>query len=448
MRLDDLESPNVTHAASVRSRYVVPRARVDQQCTYESADSPCAFCQRHGNGEGCKKAGPKTVGYPVAYQMNERVGQPLYKAVSDYDASITGKEVHFLQSLYREAQQENNRQTRLMQLVLKLAVVFGPSMSHSTLRLAICAWVTGWLFTNHPDREMYRWAAIEGMRRRLGTPSELDEGDLFATGWLTLLSGVYARDLEFISHFTGFAAMARHLESSNRLNSHILSPLWPLLRDEMILYGLDYFLGGHGSIMNTVLYSMCLPSSTLSGRNSLPETRKFQAIIGDVTSSAFSVDGLVATTWQQYVLLHQCIQLRTAPEGSEHKVENNVMSLTQIVRMNLAVVDDARLLVEMEDEMKAIWDRFPGNPFYPLHIATGILWLLLCRLLLVVLEAQSYSLGLRTPDGLAAVTHLGQIIAQVEKIAMCRPSDLSDSSSHKTVPENFVNETGDGTSNV
>jgi hypothetical protein len=127
-------------------------------------------------------------------------------------------------------------------------------------------------------------------------------------------------------------------------------------------------------------------------------------------------------------LLQHCIQLRNAPEGSEHQVENNVTCLSQIVRLNLEFVDDSQLMVEMENEMKAIWDRYPGNPFYPLHIATGILWLLLCRFLLVVLEAQSYSLGLRTPDGLAAVTNLGQIIARVENIAMCWQSDLSDSS--------------------
>ena len=298
----------------------------------------------------------------------------------------------------------------------------------------------------HPDRDKYRWAAVEAMRGRLATPGELNDGDLFAAGCLTLLSGVYARDLEFISHFTGFGAMARHLESRERYNSdHDLWSLWPLLRDEMILYGLDYFLGGQGIIMNTVLYSMCLPSSTFSGSISLEETRKFQAIIGQRGLSGYSVDGLVVTTWQQYVLLHHCIELRNA-KGNESG--NYVKSITETVRMNLASVDDDQLIDGMENDIKAIWDNYPGNPFYPLHIATGISWLLLCRLLLIVLESELHSPGLWAPDGLAALTRLGSVIQRVENIAMYRKSDLSEFSSlaRSKEPENFIRETRDGTS--
>lgn len=82
--------------------------------------------------------------------MNDRVGLSLYKTVTDYDPSITEQEVYILQSIYLEAQQEKNRQTRILQLFLKLAFVFTPSMRHPSLRLAAC--LDQWMVVREASR--------------------------------------------------------------------------------------------------------------------------------------------------------------------------------------------------------------------------------------------------------------------------------------------------------
>ena len=354
------------------------------------------------------------------YEIDSRLQVLSSQQLSSYDSSITTREVYLLQSIYVEAGRENRRQIRILRLLTNLAFVYDPSISHPSLRRAACAWISGWHFENHPDRDSYRWSAVQALRRRLNNPSVIDEGDLFAVLWLTLLSGVYARDIEFTTHIQGFLAVMKHLSQKARGDAHLyrLAILWPLLRDEIVLYGLDLFLGGRGTVMDTIIYEMCRPSYGLAGRKALRESQEYQSVIREV-STVYSVDGLVVTTWQQFVLLKKCIDMKRESRGRlDLESDAYVASILTDVQVNLSQVDDNSLIESLEHDMMAIWESEKPNPFYPLHIASGLLWLLLCRLLIIVIAAPSFSSGLNTTEAITVANQLATVIQRVENIAI------------------------------
>src|SRR5579862_2303706 len=110
---------------------------------------------------------------------------PPSRAITVYDSAIELHEVQLLQIAYSRTFKHYRYVNRLMELFTKLAFVYGPSISHPSLRYAVCAYISSWSdIPTIPVSMEYSQRAVQALRRRLNEPTSVDEGDLFAVSLL------------------------------------------------------------------------------------------------------------------------------------------------------------------------------------------------------------------------------------------------------------------------
>jgi hypothetical protein len=155
------------------------------------------------------------------------------RALSVYDASIDSADVYLLQRTYCEAFVDTHEEVVWLRLFQKLAYIYGPSITHPSLRQAILLYCRYLWRESHTfeDIERQRQRARYALRLKLNQPSKVDEGDLFAAFFMASHFLLMRERKEGLKHVSGFFALMQHLLSVSgpNTNSYTLGVFWSLL---------------------------------------------------------------------------------------------------------------------------------------------------------------------------------------------------------------------------
>ena len=362
------------------------------QCVYTSEDSPCQSCRDLGKEDSCiKQWGPKKqLQFPRIDMSVERSSLRPARPVLLYDPEIDPKEVQVLQFAYLHAFELPHQEEYLLRL-LKLFSgedLFGISIKHPTLRFAVCTYSSCFMeYTDSFDHLLYYGRAVEALRFRLLNPESIDEGGLFAVALLAMWAGNMCLDTDYIKHVHGFLSLMKYL---SRKPDNKLAVFWPMARDEIILHAYDLSSETGDGIVNSVTHTLCRSTHEVGGAEALQQRQDYMTALSRPMNSATSALGLLETSWQEYFVLRGCLKLATEyPDG---QYQSYILSVLSGVESALAPFDDRQLLSTFENEMEEFKERKGFTRFSFQSNATGILCLLLCRLLLLVLQGQSVNM--------------------------------------------------------
>lgn len=344
---------------------------------------------------------------------HRRILLPPSRPVQLYDPEIDPKEVQVLQFAYLHAFELPHQEEYLLRL-LKLFSnedLWGLSIKHPALRFAVCTYSS--CFMEHADSFDHLWyysRAVETLRLKLQSPGSIDEGDLFAVGLLAMWAGNMCLDDDFIKHTQGFISLKKHL--SQKATDNKLSIFWLMAHDELILHAFDLSSEDGDGIVNSVTHTLCRDTHEIGGREALQLRQAYMTALGRPKTSAFSALGLLETSWQQYFVLRGCLKLKAQDRTGEYRPY--IASILAGVESALEPFDDEKLLSTFEKDMEEFKERKGFTRFSLQSNATGILCVLLCRLLVLVLEAPSINHGLYSLDGIATATKIVLFVNHVD----------------------------------
>jgi len=329
-----------------------------------------------------------------------------------YDPGIDPKEVQVLQFAYLHAFELPHEEEYLLRLLKLFSSedLFGISIKHPTLRFAVCAYSS--CFMEHADsfdHLLYYGRAVEALRFKLQNPTSIDEGDLFAVALLAMWAGNMCLDTDYTKHVHGFLSLMKHL-SGNTDNQ--LAVFWPMARDEIILHAYDLSSETGEGIVNSVTHTLCRSTHDVGGPEVLQQRQDYMTALSRPVHSATSALGLLETSWQEYFVLRGCLKLVTEYPNGQY--QPYILSVLSGVESALAPFNDRKLLSTFEKEMAEFTERKGFTRFSFQSNATGVLCLLLCRLLLLVLGGLSVNHGLYSLDGIAMATKIILFINRVD----------------------------------
>jgi hypothetical protein len=364
---------------------------------------------------------------------NRRFVLPYSRPVHLYDPEVDPKEVQVLQFAYLHAFELPHQEEYLLRL-LKLFSnedMWGLSIKHPALRFAVCTYSS--CFMDHADSFDHLWyysRAVKTLRLKLQSPDSIDEGDLFAVALLAMWAGNMCLEDDFIKHTQGFMSLKKHLSTTASKNK--LSIFWPMAQDELILHAFDLSSEDGDGIVNSVTHTLCRATHEIGGHEALQQRQVYMTALGRQPNSAFSALGLLETSWQQYFILRGCLKLRAQDRTWQYHAY--IVSILAGVQSALEPFDDAELLSKFGKDMIEFKERKGFTRFSLQSNATGILCVLLCRLLVLVLEAPSINQGLYSLDGIAAATKILLFVNRVD--AFGHRSQNNDTSTlwNKIVP--------------
>ena len=319
---------------------------------------------------------------------------PPSKQISLYYAPTEPKEEHILQFAFVHAFEQAHQEQSLMRLFTKFVLVYGPTISHPSLHHALCAYVGHWSgIASDDDQEEYHRRATQSLQRKLNDPPSIEEGDLFAVSLLAMWASCHRMNDRFTAHTRGFTALMNHLRQNTPPMLSTLSVFWPMARDEIILHAYDLELDSEGGIAN----DLC--SNAFTGDEAFQERQEYQHALGRDTLCEVSVDGLFSAAWQQLFVLRACSN--KVIQGERKDIVSVIATLAG-VRASLYPYDHEQLVTTFLTELTEFDKRNTTNRWPFLDKAAGIVCLLLCKLLLIVLEAPSVSYGIYSKEGIDA----------------------------------------------
>jgi hypothetical protein len=303
-----------------------------------------------------------------------------------------------------------------------------PSCDYSQNSRLFAYLSSGFPFGITPALETYKYKdhstlALRALEHKLNNPWELDEGDLFAVALLAMPVHIIGPD-EFVRHMEEFATIMKHLSRRKRAE-HQLNVFWPLIRDEMIMFGIEYhFAFGTKPIFVTSIEPEQMGSRLVQACHdpisyqAFHERQEYQRRLGLATISGYSSNGFHKTTTQQLVLLESGLAL--VHNGNRADPTGVIMSIIMEVRANLHPIEGEQVLESFVAQMVKIRETKEGNlgPFL-VEGAVGLLRFLLSGLLMEVLMTQlNQELGPEMPTKVAAkLMELTSFVLRVYRIA-------------------------------
>jgi hypothetical protein len=338
-----------------------------------------------------------------------------------YDESVDETAVRLLQWAYLNANSPDIPSQNLLRLFTKFAFVYGPSISHPSLRHAACAYLSDGLRFGKPPTGMHGYRefsalAVEALERRLRNPAVIDEGDLFAVSLLAMPVHIIGQ-VKFTMHMDGFNALAVHLSNNarNKGQKHTLRIFWPLVRDEMIAFG--YELSKYSAEAQSMVCHLSRVCPVGRAYDAFEERQNYNSLLRRATIAGYSTSNVETTSTQQMLLLKQCIASATQRGISRALVprSSDIPLVLTNVRANLHPIDEERILKSFGLEIARMKKGESDSDID--DAAVGLLRLLLCRLLIIVLEAPSIEHALNSRNAIAAASRLTTFIVHVYNVA-------------------------------
>jgi len=201
------------------------------QCIFETLEAPCQFCRSNGLEKCIKRFGPKTEALRLCPE----------KPIPVYDILVPSEDLAALHYLYTNNTPILCGTLKLDVLARVFARVYGPSMTHGALRHIIIALLMSRSGTRTmvgcPTRleERHVDSTFAELARKLSSPSNIHESDVFVAYLLALWSG----DIDPAAtevHVEGVVAIMRHLwrKLGPEFLRSSMAPFWALLRDEIL----------------------------------------------------------------------------------------------------------------------------------------------------------------------------------------------------------------------
>jgi hypothetical protein len=332
-----------------------------------------------------------------------------------YNKSIDPKDVSELEFAYLHAFERDHQEQNIMRLFTKFAFVYGQSIVHPSLHHAVCSYIGNW--TDSAGRSDHYERAIQAIRHKLDNPSSIDEGDLFAVALLGMSTACFCMDTEFRVHVQGFFALSQFLSDNvgGNLAHYPMAVFWPMARDQLILHAYELESDKEASIIDNITQTLCRDPPETTGQEVFSTRQSYQSMLYNPTMFGFTVDGLLTTAWQQLLLLRACFKLAAKRDSGGSKYDSYIASVLAEVRANLHPFNEEQLMESFTMETPSDAER----PAF-LRYAAPILCLLLCRLIIIVLEAPSINDGFHSTEGITATITVTSFILRVEDIVFGR----------------------------
>jgi hypothetical protein len=292
----------------------------------------------------------------------------------------------------------------------------------------------------------YAGRSVLALNRRLKSGT-VDEGDLFAIALLATPIHIIG-PTEFITHMKGFLALLKHVSQDAESNRerYPLQMLWPFVRDELILFGYEYLSPGNYDRITEDEMFCCLTQASLDTGSikGFQERQEYQGLLGGPgTTYRNSKKALHVASTKQLVMLKTALALKNQNRPRLYCGEQDrpISSIVADVRTNLLPIDEERMLELIVQEMTEVGDRGERNPtaLVEPQPLVGILRVLLCRLLIVAIEASSIPQGLESTKGIAAANALISFVVRVYAIAFrSRSRDIAGACMDSSRAENVL----------
>lgn len=321
--------------------------------------------------------------------------QSLIRTFPRENASvILPEDIHLLQYVYSDQFAGLAGETSSL-LFKKFASLFSPSIEIVSLRHAILAYATALASSYIPSSKERNMRHIRACHQELGTKLTtgiIDDTDLASTCIVALVASLYRDAPAFKVHIKGFVAMVNKLagEPHKTSVSSYLSMFRPLLRD-LILRDSRYVAVSDGRMISFV--GGC--------RNSIGQMtwRHRSEYLQELFGNRFQkYHPFKESTWHDSVLLRRCFR-----ETLLHQVEGNE-GLADSVR---SVVSEIKADIHSPDTIVMAKDLYFITTSHQSQtpvgseqdVVTFILSLYqFCRLLLVLLEANTLVAGAASPE--------------------------------------------------
>jgi hypothetical protein len=261
-----------------------------------------------------------------------------------------------------------------------LTLDYGPSITHPSLRQAVCAFTCSRLPQKEFVRELeYTQLACNALARRLQTPPVIDEGDLFTAVLLVKLVRWHGGD--YLAQIEGVLALMEHLyhKAGGDISKYTFAKFWPMMRDEIMVF-----------LPRDVCLRFSQATHQIFGLRTFQEYASYQdGLLRNGTWEDSWFKTLVGS-WQRLAWVSDCRALRSQASNNEAYIK----SVSDVVSAAISAIDEKSIMAWYTTTLESL-DRATDikdivRLQYRLHeVMFGIMYDRLSNLSLADLQAES-----------------------------------------------------------
>jgi len=260
-----------------------------------------------------------------------------------YDQSIAPTEALLLQYIYSEAFVDSLSFPALGQLFQLFPSIYGPSISHRSLRYAALVFASGFIKPNELPLFDFKNKLLAQLRQRL--LGEIDEGVLFTCFLMALQATEHA--YEFEVHVKGVLFTMRYLSIQDQAKTG-LRKFWPLIRDALFFFS-------HGYRNMPKLYLLTLESfHSILGLATYQQLKSYEELLVRSTdpTRTQTIVGVIVISMQQVALLKLFFSDKLRRTGELSLLQSST-EITIALTEDLCPTDESSTLTFVQNSLHA-----------------------------------------------------------------------------------------------